>query len=319
MLMYRFPGQKIVSLNGHFKKYNSEIEGFIVTDYTGKNKWIFQENHSKKTPFTCKIKSKDKKVIEYSKIEYLKLGRKTIESIKQHKLKKLVISRIEKQNFDTSNTEKLFQLLCKKYQYAFVYYFQDAFLGTWIGASPELILKQKSSKYETTSIAATKLSDDLSEWSEKEILEQEYVSKYIQRTLRRLNASNLHSIDSKSFQAGPVRHLKTDFQFELKNGSVCKILDKLHPTPAVLGFPKHKSISAIKKIEYHNRELYTGYLGLLNKVNSTLYVNLRCAKIKDSSIFLFLGGGFTVDSDPQLEWLETENKKKTFSEILKLI
>jgi isochorismate synthase len=40
-------------------------------------------------------------------------------------------------------------------------------------------------------------------------------------------------------------------------------------------------------------------------------VNLRCAQLQENEAFLYLGGGFTVESIPELELDETENKSKT--------
>jgi isochorismate synthase len=47
-----------------------------------------------------------------------------------------------------------------------------------------------------------------------------------------------------------------------------------------------------------------------------IYVNLRCAQIIGDRLFLYLGGGFTADSDPEKEWEETENKSKTLLDLL---
>ena len=78
--------------------------------------------------------------------------------------------------------------------------------------------------------------------------------------------------------AGPLKHLKTEISFELQNKSVAEILSKLHPTPAVCGAPKNKAIEVIQDTEAHNRELYAGVIGYLNKNAACLYVNLRCSK-----------------------------------------
>ena len=42
-----------------------------------------------------------------------------------------------------------------------------------------------------------------------------------------------------------------------------------------------------------------------------LYVNLRCMKVLDDRLVLYIGGGITHDSVPEEEWEETEIKADT--------
>jgi isochorismate synthase len=46
------------------------------------------------------------------------------------------------------------------------------------------------------------------------------------------------------------------------------------------------------------------------------YVNLRCMQIFDDHVELYLGGGITRDSDPLVEWDETEEKAKVLFSVL---
>ena len=54
----------------------------------------------------------------------------------------------------------------------------------------------------------------------------------------------------------------------------------------------------------------------MNQNKNQIYVNLRCCQIQNGAAYLYLGGGFTKDSIPELEWQETENKSKTLLNIL---
>ncbi len=80
------------------------------------------------------------------------------------------------------------------------------------------------------------------------------------------------------------------------------LIKKLHPTPAVCGLPLESSKEFILKNENYKRTYYTGFLGELNltkenKNTSELFVNLRCMEIKNSSAFIFVGGGITKESN----------------------
>ena len=45
-------------------------------------------------------------------------------------------------------------------------------------------------------------------------------------------------------------------------------------------------------------------------------MNLRCAKIYQNKVKLYVGGGIMPDSIPENEWKETELKSKTIGELL---
>ena len=116
------------------------------------------------------------------------------------------------------------------------------------------------------------------------------------------------------------------------------VIEALHPTPAVCGFPKQKAKEFILQHENYNRQYYTGFLGELNlkqsrtrntnrrnvennayavvKTYSNFYVNLRCMQLKNETALVYVGGGITRDSDPEKEWEETVNKTKTIGNVL---
>lgn len=86
---------------------------------------------------------------------------------------------------------------------------------------------------------------------------------------------------------------------------------KLHPTPAICGMPAKQALEFLVREEGHSRSLYGGFLGRMNDQGKTdLYVNLRCMQIGRDALLLYAGAGITADSDPDTEWLETEEKLK---------
>ncbi len=105
-------------------------------------------------------------------------------------------------------------------------------------------------------------------------------------------------------------------EFNLK-----KIINSLHPTPAVCGFPKTVAQKFLLENENFDREYYAGYLGELNSkfrnFETHLFVNLRCMKIEKNScgqfekVHFFAGGGITKDSIAENEWAETVQKMQT--------
>jgi isochorismate synthase len=164
-------------------------------------------------------------------------------------------------------------------------------------------------------LASTKNADDQSPWNEKEKKEQEFVSVFINDNLQSLGIDSIKQTEVYESYAGPVKHLRSDFHFS-SSKSIEAILNCLHPTPAVCGLPQKSALKLIDELEQHKREFYAGYIGEINEEQTAIYVNLRCCQITENQIHLFLGGGYTRESNPLLEWEETENKSRTILDII---
>jgi isochorismate synthase len=315
MLIYRAPGKDVIQKSGYFEKVSSlPSKGFVVSDFSGETQYIFIESEHRNTSYK---KSNDILVIEHE--EYIRKATILISTLKGIGIKKAVFSRIKKLDFDESKSLNLFHALEKAYPKAFVYLFKDENLGTWIGASPEILLRKINNNGFTISLAGTKSASDISSWSDKEKIEQAYVSEFIEDELTTLNLSNIERSETYEHTAGPVKHLRTDFNFSIGQVELCDILKGLHPTPAVCGLPQNLAEELINQIESHNREFYTGYIGEFDENMASIFVNLRCCQITTGSIYLYVGGGYTVDSDPELEWIETENKAQTIIELIQKV
>jgi isochorismate synthase len=116
----------------------------------------------------------------------------------------------------------------------------------------------------------------------------------------------------KELSNWPIPVSEKNSYFELK-----KLLDTLHPTPAVCGLPKESSKSFILANENYDRTYYTGFLGEINvDLETALYVNLRCVEIVGTTAIIYVGGGITLESIPENEWSETSNKTFTIKSIL---
>ena len=126
---------------------------------------------------------------------------------------------------------------------------------------------------------------------------------------------------AENIVSGNVVHLKSDISAQLKpNCNLNTIINSLHPTPAVCGFPRDESKKFIIKSENYNREFYAGFLGELNMATqhsqTNLFVNLRCLKLNADTIEIFVGGGITKDSNPEHEWEETVQKSIAIKKLL---
>ena len=99
-------------------------------------------------------------------------------------------------------------------------------------------------------------------------------------------------------------------------GSV--MLELLHPTSAVCGMPKEPSKDFILENEDFDREYFSGFLGPVNVLDETsIFVNLRCMKLMTNAVKLFAGAGIISNSNPEKEWIETENKMDTLLKVFR--
>ena len=124
----------------------------------------------------------------------------------------------------------------------------------------------------------------------KELEEHQYVVDFIKEKI----SQNGHiSFESKTHNktAGAVKHLNKYFKFSLK--LIISHSLNLFIQPAIAGIPLNKSLEIINAMEPHNRSLYCGYVGVVDQNSCDLYVNLRCARISDQNLQIFVGGGIT--------------------------
>lgn len=211
--------------------------------------------------------------------------------------------------------------LCWKYPSAFVFLFKLNNSQIWMGASPEVLLIRDGEKGFTMSLAGTRLSDTDGEWDDKNVEEQQIVTKYIADTLGSLGISTAPE-ETFTLKAGPVEHICTPVvaNFETITSSTTPprnltpgmILGKLAPTPALCGYPRREAMEVISKSEKFERAFYGGYCGLTFSDSSyALFVNLRSMRVEADKCALYAGGGITLKSQPDAEWEETERKLST--------
>jgi isochorismate synthase len=310
-LRFRFPGEEVQYLKGHFSEVvNFEgLEGFVITDHSGQKKFHFKEGLD---PVGSIQKIRIPHTV--SKDEYLLQGSGFLDELKQSGIEKAVFSRVLKVVTDAQRGQ-VFEQLERSYPNAFVYLFESEKLGSWMGASPEILASWEKRVFTTTALAGTLPSVSLMKWSEKEIREQQAVTDFI-IGIAGAYTEEIELGERQNVVAGPVRHLRTEVKFRLSKDKLWELISNLHPTPAVSGFPRVEALELIRKYELHDRKLYTGYLGRIGDDRAQLYVNLRCGEWIGNDFFLYLGGGFNDRSNIEKEWEETENKSRTLLNIL---
>ncbi|MEP0366090.1 MAG: chorismate-binding protein [Cyclobacteriaceae bacterium] len=254
---------------------------------------------------------------------------KAIEEIKSDNLQKVVLSRCK--DFDIPEgfeTYAFFRQISSKYPNAFCYIASTEKYGLWLGATPERLLTiENNQHFVTDALAGTQPLEDGADladlaWTQKEIEEQAMVSRYIVDCLKRIRLREFEEIGPRTVRAGNLAHLKTSYSIDMKATNMPNLggimLDLLHPTSAVCGFPREKAHQFIHENEGFDRELFAGFLGPVNFEGfSRVFVNLRCMKVVDGKARLFAGAGITRDSKPEKELAETKHKMNTLLSVLR--
>ena len=260
---------------------------------------------------------------EISKKEYLTQAESYIKSFDEN-FRKVILSRVHiEKKPDYFDAGSFFMDLQKSYPNAFCHLINIPGAGTWTGATPETLVRTHENNVQTISLAGTQTysgKDQIVNWPEKELEEQQIVTDYIAVVFQKFKIRNYKKERVQNLIAGNAVHLATKFSFDksLIEKEFGKFISALHPTPAVCGFPKAKALELIMQTEKHNREYYAGYCGPINYNCATdLFVNLRCMKILKDKLALFVGGGMTAQSIPNKEWEETILKANTLLSILK--
>jgi len=260
---------------------------------------------------------------EMSKTEYRQLAAPLIRMIREGEFEKVVLSRTlcVDMPVDRSCGAMLLRLK-EKVDDAFIGLVHLPGIGTWMGATPELLLRKRNDRLQTVSLAGTLPVNDRNgvyDWTAKEIREQEIVTEFIEAQLKTFGIDDYEKSGPFTAFAGNVAHLKTEIDFpdEKVQAELGRFINALHPTSAVCGNSREKARGYILAKERHDREYYCGFLGEWNldgRLN--LYVNIRCMKILGSRACLYVGGGITADSIVDSEWDETNHKAKTILSIL---
>lgn len=254
------------------------------------------------------------------------------EPLRSGQFQKLVLSRRKRLDFCEAIRLRpaqhlyrwLFRRACRQYPDAFVALVETDGHGAWLTATPEVLLRAVAGhRYHTMALAGTMPYTEEPAWSQKNRDEQQYVADYIGRCLQAC-ADDIEQSPTRTVRAGHLAHLRTDFHFALHGPEQFgRLLDALHPTPAVCGLPKQEAYAFLREHAASERQYYSGFLGPVSlrpddssEDLTALYVNLRCMQLSPAGISLYAGGGLLAESREHDEFLETEAKMLTMLRLL---
>jgi|GEM_PF-1873921 len=314
-ILYRMPGEIIPKLlSGPALDEKPPGEGFCFVPFGKNSKPVYLAGQAKhlSTPLDVSLLAPMEEASDMGKQwtmhEHSAMVEEAVGAIRLGVAEKIVMAgRFVVQLSGGVSVAGLFDALSHAYPDAFVYCFRSDESGTWIGATPELLLRTRGELGNTMALAGTRKKGVT--WSEKEIEEQEIVADYITDVLKNRGVHYVDSLGPMDLNYGHLRHLNTEISYAADNHP--EILSDLFPTPAICGRPTDAARSYLDAHEPFSREYYCGYLGTLeSNGDMTLFVNLRCMKLFKNAAMVYAGGGITAKSDPMAEAEEVMNKVK---------
>ena len=200
--------------------------------------------------------------------------------------------------------------------------------ATFLGASPELLVALHEGDVTALGLAGSArrgATDDEDERIGRELLasgkdriEHESVVRAIREGLdgltERLRAPNQPGLR----RLRNIQHLATEITGRVARGvDVLDLVQRLHPTPAVCGWPKAAAQHVIAVLESFDRGWYAGPIGWLDaRGDGEFAVGLRSALVRGSRAWLFAGNGIMGDSDPEAELAEVQLKFRPLADAL---
>ena len=243
------------------------------------------------------------------------------DGIRNKRYRKIVIARdLRLRAENRVSSTKMVHFLRKEYPSCYSFMYQLNGEATFLGSTPEKLLSLQSQYVKTEALAGsmprglTATQDAINEKklleSTKDREEHAYVLDSIMEKLYQITDSLEHAPRPVIKKYANVQHLCTPVAASLSSEmNAVDIVARLHPTPAVGGYPESGALHHIQELEQFERGWYAGPIGWFNTNRRAEFsVAIRSGLIRRKHIQFFAGCGIVEDSDPEAEWEETRLK-----------
>jgi menaquinone-specific isochorismate synthase len=261
--------------------------------------------------------------------EYESAVQQAIEKITRGDFEKIVLAReVELRAEHPWQPLETLNRLREKFGACFTFSFGGGQASSFIGATPERLLRLQKGQLLTEAIAGSaprsgsaredaRHARNLLE-SEKDLHEHACVRDSILRRLARCGVEGKAAAQPGLMPLANVQHLRTEITAEVDASvHLLDIVAELHPTPAVGGTPRDAAVPEITGLENIDRGLYAGAIGWFNHRNEgEMIVGLRSALIQGRSARLFAGAGIVDASEPAREYQETAIKLSALLDVM---
>lgn len=252
--------------------------------------------------------------------------KQSIEEVKRRivagQMDKVVLARELRTKFnDSLKIESVLGILLEEQPSCYIFAFERED-NCFIGASPEQLVQKESEIVKSMCLAGSiargktiaedeSLGDTLLSDS-KNLQEHDFVVQMIGNSLRAVCQQITTGERPELYKLKHIQHLFTPVVGQLKDDvSIFQLIERLHPTPALGGYPKEISLETIREVELLDRGWYAGPIGWMNfNGDGEFAVAIRSALLQEKEASLFAGCGIVENSDPESEYEETRIKFK---------
>ncbi len=261
-----------------------------------------------------------------SEEEWAAMVRQVLTSITAGKVQKVVLARrVEFHSPGMLSPISLVRRLRERAAACYYFCFQWDGGSAFLGATPERLYLRRGRVIESEAVAGTRprgkspeedvaLAEELFA-SSKEAEEHRLVVAYLEEALSSLCDGQVRRGKRSLIRLRTVQHLVTHFDGELASEfSDADVLTRLHPTPAVCGYPREKARDMIAALEPFDRGWYAAPVGWIGANGAEFAVGIRSGLVSRDRLFLFAGAGIVEGSVPTDEWREVESKLNSFLE-----
>ena len=259
---------------------------------------------------------------------WLALMHRALDALRKGHLRKVVLARTRRLRWPTSPApQTLWAKLERAYPGTYRFLFQPR-PGSWLlGATPELLVRVRGRELETMALAGSiargttphedaQLADRLLH-SPKDREEHRLVVHAIQEALAPITASLTIPPEPRIRRLTHIQHLETPIRGLLHQGSVLTVVERLHPTPALGGYPREAALRFITEHEPVPRGWYAAPIGWVTfQGDGAFAAVIRSAVVHQHQAWLYAGAGIMPSSDPQREWDEINLKFRAMEQIL---
>jgi menaquinone-specific isochorismate synthase len=189
----------------------------------------------------------------------------------------------------------------------------------FLGAAPETVATLRKGVFHATAVAgsiARGESEDAQRElarrllaSEKDREEHQIAREDMVARLRPLAEQVRADPEPHVLTLSRIQHLEADIRARVQGRPVLELLEALHPTPAVCGYPRDAALDFLRGEEPFERGWYAGPVGFFDEEGNGVFAPaLRSAVAHGRTWRLFAGAGIVAGSRPEAEWEETRIK-----------
>ena len=248
---------------------------------------------------------------------------RAVHQIKHTQLDKVVLSRVcEVKQATHIDVDSALTYLNEVYGACYRFLFEPRPHHAFLGATPELLAKVDGRSLTTMALAGSigrgqtdKEDDQLGHAlinSAKDRHEHQLVVMALLMRLASITNKLEIAPQPAVYKLPNIQHLFSPVRAKLQTSmGILPIVERLHPTPALGGSPRHLATQFLQEAEPVPRGWYAAPVGWIDAhLDGVFAVAIRSAVTQEKRAWLYAGGGIVADSEPTKEWDETALKFK---------